>query len=263
MASFHANSPIYKDPAKMPPSAKSFFDDPERPSSFHHINEWNNIRDFLYTFGLPYRKTVEIRERVVQFPDKRALSFAIATKMNLMQEDYATRLSAVGLQGRLIVEAFCLLLYHEVSYPKGSMVGAQLQRLSTTRPDLKGVIKSCERVNSLCIGEAHLCVASFANGEKAEVVDHVFSIVTFVRDHLFQNYRSEASNAEADSSQLTTLNASSRAAAPSWGLQDENVFVYPTEVHIWLQEIGFEQSFARKLAGIHGFTDMETMQVGT
>ena len=88
---------------------------------------------------------------------------------------------------------------------------------------------------------------------KAEVVDLVFSIVKFVK----KNYSSEASNSEADSSQLITPNAA-RAAKTSWVLEKEEEFVYPTEVHIWLQEIGFKQSFARKL---HGFTDMETMQV--
>ena len=57
----------------------------------------NKIRDFLYThvhlWTAFYGQKAEIFERVVQFPDKRILSFEIATKMNLLQEDYATRLS--------------------------------------------------------------------------------------------------------------------------------------------------------------------------
>ena len=261
MASFTRSPPaVQKDPAKMPPSRKSFFEDPEKPNAFGTIDDWNSIRDFLYTFGLPHRHKVQVAGRKVEFTDIRALSFVIATKMNLMQEDYATRLSAVGNQGRLIVEAFCLIFAPVGGFGDGKKeVGKKLSDLKL-RPELKSTVESCERVNTLCIGEVHLTVRSLQEGEKAEVVNLIFSIVTFVKDYFFQKYPSEASNAEIDSRQLSHLNAS-RGAAASWGLEDEEVFIYPTEVHIWLETVGFEQSFARKLAGRYGFKDMETMQV--
>jgi len=258
MASFTRSPPpvVQKDPAKMPPSRKSFFEDPEKPNAFETIDDWTNIRDFLYAFGLPHRHKVQVSGRKIKFTDIRALSFVIATKMNLLQEDYATRLSAVGNQGRLILEAFC-----EIFDSDGSgMVGGRLTDLNKSRPDLRSTIKLCEEVNTLCIGEVHLTVRSLQEGEKAHIVNLIFGIVTFVKDHFFQKYPSEASNAEIDSRQLSRLNAS-RGAATTWGLEDEEVFIYPTEVHIWLETIGFEQSFARKLAGCHGFKDMETMQV--
>lgn len=260
MASFTLSPPaVQKDPAKMPPSRKSFFDDPEKPTAFGNIDDWNSIRDFLYTFGLPHRHKVQVIGRKVKFTDIRALSFVIATKMNLLQEDYATRLSAVGTQGRLIVEAFCEIFAPVGGFADGKMVGQMLGELKL-RPELKSEILSCERINTLCIGEVHLGVRNLQEGEKAEVVNLIFSIVSFVKDHFFQKYPSGVSNAETDSRQLTHLNAS-RGAATAWGLEDEEIFIYPTEVHIWLETIGFEQSYARKLAGCHGFKDMETMQV--
>ena len=261
MSSLARSSPA-RHPAKMPPSRKSFFEDPERPNTFATIEEWTNVRDFLYTFGLPHRHKVQVlRGRNVKFTDIRALSFVIATKMNLLQEDYSSRLSAVGTQGRLIVEAFCILFAPDGGFPDGTMVGGMVRILKERRPELRRMIELCERVNTLCIGEVHLAVRSLQEGEKAEVVGLIFSIAAFVKDHFYQKYPAEAANAEVDSRQLSRLNATRGAAETTWGLENEEVFIYPTEVHIWLEEIGLGQSFARMLAGCHGFKDMETMQV--
>ena len=52
-------------------------------------------------------------------------------KMNLLQEDYGTRLSTIGNQSRLLVELFSLYHGPVTGYPKGVMIGAQLQTFKT------------------------------------------------------------------------------------------------------------------------------------
>lgn len=101
--------------------------------------------------------------------------------MNLMQEDYGTRLSAVGTQGRLLLEAFCLIMAPAGGYPDEAMVGKQLGILCASRPELSEVINRCKRVNELSKSEVHLGVLGLYNGEKAQIISHSFIIASHIK----------------------------------------------------------------------------------
>ena len=95
------------NPAKMLPSTMSFFDDVYTPdvAVLSDMNQWNYVRDMFHTFGKRYIKTI-VRSKCgdEEYPDRRALIYKIATKMNLLQEDYAHRFSVIGNEARLIVD---------------------------------------------------------------------------------------------------------------------------------------------------------------
>jgi len=135
-ASATANLP---DPAKMPPSTKSFYDDPTKPAGAI-MDTWNEQRNILYFMGKPYEQCVSIRGRVIKYTDKRVLLFSMAKKMNLIQEYYGVLYSIVGLQSRLMVEAFCAFFGPKEGFPDRTMVGAQMGLLKNSNPELTQIL---------------------------------------------------------------------------------------------------------------------------
>jgi hypothetical protein len=109
MASFdNQDAPI----PKLSSSVKTFFDDRYKPATFTDMEEWNRMRDFLWNFGVIYKSQVLAslpRPRQAVYKDRRIYAHHIAKALNLIQEDYADRLSVVGNQGRHICEAFCAI----------------------------------------------------------------------------------------------------------------------------------------------------------
>ena len=90
-------SAFREDPAKMPPSTKSFFEDPIKPASFASMDSWTDIRDVLYFVGKPFSHQVQVdKKHKLTFLDKRAIVYRMATTMNIMQEDYGRRANFVA-----------------------------------------------------------------------------------------------------------------------------------------------------------------------
>ncbi len=106
--------------------------------------------------GKSYEHCVKICGRDITITDKRNILFSMAKKMNLVQEYYGGLFSVIGLQSRLMVEAFCALFGPAEGF-SNMTVGQQMGALKQSNPELTHALDNvCNRVNTLGIGETHL-----------------------------------------------------------------------------------------------------------
>lgn len=163
----------------------------------------------------------------------RAIVFKMATTMNLVQEDYSTRLSVLGLGARHMLEA--ILLFHEPSEGYiGKMAGARIEELKKKDPDLIPILKTCTTINDMGNGAAHLTLQSVLPSEKGTLIDLSLTLAMSMHQSISNQFSKDFPNAQE--TMVRRKSSGARANTCWWSVDaDETIYQYPTEVHIWLE----------------------------
>jgi hypothetical protein len=180
----------------------------------------------------------------------------MATTMNIMQEDYASRLLVLGVGARYMIEA--ILFFHEPSGGyKGLMAGDRIQELQGKSPSLHSVLKTCNDINSMGNRASHLGLQGVTPSEKGALIDLSLALAA----HMYENVRRDfEKDYQIACETLQRRKSSGVSANKSWWSVDaeETIYQYPTEMHIWLEDIGLSR-IAPTLIGQHHVDEISTL----